>query len=421
MKKKSFLSNNIDTIRLLSFFVLVIVSCLSLLPTKEFAFEYFCNQLTEPRLHKPNDYEPSMIEIKYNDFSNDEFDSFESLFYTYVYNQSVDRDAIITDNKIELTATNTTINDLIGPYQTNIVSQFLYTESDTKDSEDQKHILRHGRYALYLPISASTNGANEFIYISDTTADYWIEKIGVSALKILDTDFKSTRYSKLISYLDKNNCYFSYEKVTPFTFRVSNVYYTNYGYSPRTNLIHGEFALSHALCSKQALKLFDYHYELETHIDTFGNKQILQLVESVYKNKVSISFYVPSYNGTNQLIYSDYLTNAYIMIQNADDFSYGYILVFLFFALNVFLQIFYKRYGIINLKKTILLILIPIVLYGLVSTYVYLFSGFGLILLLNVFMFALIYGRGMIGNVLRNGKNDISKKYQNVVFYEIDI
>lgn len=397
------------------FLFAIFFSCFSLCLTKDFQIEMLCNTLTRPRQQKATSYKPSMIQVKYlND--NDDFDLYEPLFYTYVYNQTVDRDGIITDKSICFSST---IENNIS-LESYIVSQFIYTEVETKDTKEDMHILRHGRYALYLPISNSSAGANEFAYISDILADEWIECIGPSTVGIEATDTKAICYKKLIAYLDSLHNLFEYECEQKTLFKVTNVYYSDFGYAPRVTQIHGNFILSYALCRSKTSRQFDYHYETETHIDTFGNKRFLRNVEGLYGSNADISFFTPFESDEGQLTFDQNLTKQYQHIRTMNSFSWGYILSFISYVLFfVFLVIFKKK----NKFSYLLLFVVAFtfLIYGFLSTFLYLYTGFGIVVLIYLLTLFIFIGKGALHDwfIKKQTFNKAMSCYD--VFYEVSI
>lgn len=396
----------------------IFCSCFSLCLTKDFQTEMLCNTLTLPRQQKAASYKPSMIQVKY--INNEDFDLYEPLFYTYVYNQTVDRDGIITDKSICFSST----IENSAPYSISldsfIVSQFIYTEVETKDTKEDMHILRHGRYALYLPISNSSAGANEFAYISDILANEWIDCIGPSNIGIEETDTKAICYKKLIAYLDSFHNLFEYEGEQKTLFKITNVYYSDFGYAPRVTQIHGNFILSYALCRSKTSRQFDYHYEVETHIDTFGNKRFLRNVESLYGSKAGISFFTPFGSDDGQLTFNQNLTKQYQRIRTMNSFSWGYLLSFILYTLFfVFLIIFRKK----NKFSYLLLfvVILTFIIYGFLSTFLYLYTGFGVVVLIYLLTLFIFIGKGALHDwfIKKQTFNKAMSGYD--VFYEVNI
>lgn len=401
------------------FLLCAFCSCFSLCLTKDYQIEMLCNSLTRPRQQKAMSYQPSMIQVKCND-ANDGFDLYEPLFYTYVYNQAVDRDGIVTDESFSFSSVseNSSTNGIgLDSY---IVSQFVFTEVQTKDTTEDMHILRHGRYALYLPISNSNAGANEFAYISDTTANEWIERLGPSNIGIEKDDAKAICYKKLIAYLDLNNGFFECDDEQKTLFRVTNVYYSDFGYAPRVTQIHGNFILSYALCRSKASQQFDYHYEIETHIDTFGNKRFLKNVESLYGLKADISFFTPFENDRNQLMFNQNLTNQYQHIRTMNSFSWGFLLSCFSYALFFVLTMAFKNK---NTFSYLLLFVVAIssIIYGLASTFLYLYSGFGITVLIYLLTLFILIGKGALHDWLNKKQIFSKRKSCYDVFYEVNI
>ena len=408
-----------DLLRFIVFTSLFVASAFSLFATRWFALENVCAQLTEPRRHKPNAYEPSMIQVKYDDTEDENFDLYRDLFSTYVYNNSVDRDAIVTDEVVPFEVMNAEVGELIGDYSASIVSQFVYNEVETKDTSINKYILRHGRFALYLPITIECGHADDFMYISDVVADCWIHKIGMETLEISEYDDKAVQYNKLISFFDSKGCFLVYKNSKDITFRIANVYYSDFGYSLRTRELHGEIVLSHALCAKNLANFFEYHYELETHIDTFGNKRILKLVNQRYGANAKVSFYTPLYDGSKIPVYNKRLTNEYKAIMESKPVYFGYLLSTFFYILFIAFQLTMKRIPFQTIPSCCLFGCFYLI-YGLISTFIYLFSGFGVALLIYTATFLIINGKEAVNDIFKRKKTSFTNA-GNVVFYQIDI
>lgn len=418
-KAKFFFKKYNNVIKPIFFILFFALAILPLCFTRDFCLEMACNEMTEPRKHSKNDYETSLIKMKYEGDSVD-FDCYSSIFDNYVYDFTIDRDAIVTDSNIDLYPSDDNISNILGPYSVSLISQFLYTEVEYKQNE-HIHVLRHGRYGTYLPISYATNGANSFLYVSDIIANSWIEQIGKEKLQISIYDNLTEQFSKLINYFDKNKCLFKYNNIS---FRVSNVYYSNFGYSERTKIIHGEFALSHILGVKNLCNNFSFHYEIETHLDTYGNKKILQLFYKLYGPNVSVFIYSPTYDGSKKVVFNQELTDKinYILKQRANDWLCS---ISVFIILSHFLVQMLLIRANADTMFSFALIMSFIFLYGIVATYLYFYSRFGLVLVIMLVSYLILRFRivkKQIGKVFYfiEERND-NKGEKDITFTEITI
>lgn len=403
---------------LVSFFT----TCYCLTSTNDYQLEMFCAQLTNPRKYNKENYKPSLMKFKYKNNEDENYDYYKTLFYTYIYNDIVDREAIITDNSIALSSSD---RDNAFGFEPYIVSQFIYTNVKTEDTRNDRYILNHGNFACYLPITTTSYNCDEFAYISDRTADKWISIIGERKLGINNLDGKQSKYSKLLIYLRNNNIKFTYTQNGTATFAISNVYYSDFGDAPRTYDIYGDFILSYALCRKTVRYGFDNHYELETHIDTYGNKNILNIVENHYGDSIDVSFYLPSDEGNNSNIftYSEKLTKMYYEIRNNKHFQYEYFINVSIIIIYAFIMRIISKFTITNKKLTIFLpILLITILYGLLCTYLYIYSLFGYNYILFLLIFIYYHGKERKSEQykirIRNFCKNSNKK---TIHYTIDI
>ncbi len=354
----------------------------SLVTTRDYRIESFCHRLTDNYNHSYSDFVPPIVEMKYKSIERNS-DNYRKA-YQYLENSLQKSYArIITDGPLRIQS------DTYGTYSVPMISQKTFGSVLRSNGY---YSIDGGFYYTYFKSGFS----GQFFYITDTLADKLIEEIATAEIK---SKSKAEQYQALIDLQPTFSLTPNTPAATAYPFVVRGVINTQLGSAPRAIELYGDFILSYELCSARHNR-FEYHYEYEPKLNTWGNKTIFNAFSALYADSVNeLAFSFKTFEKSSKAyVENASLTKEFAPIWEQKQTMFFLIPLLISLILFVGLEVSLSKAlaQAYDFSGRYLLSLIGIILvYGLLSNFIYFYTGFGIVFLTTV-LFDLIMNRKQI-------------------------